>query len=61
MSDLVTALGLAIAIEGAAYTLFPRAMQKAMVHVLAQPAANLRRAGLAGVAIGVGLVWLIRG
>lgn len=61
MSDLVTALGLAIVIEGAAYTLFPEAMKRMMIHVLGQPLTVLRRAGLVAVAIGLGLVWLIRG
>ncbi len=61
MADLITALGLAIAIEGIAYALFPGAMKKMMVHVLAQPLNNVRWAGLLAVLIGVGLVWLIRG
>ena len=61
MADLVTALGLAIAIEGMAYTLFPAVMKKMMVHVLAQPLNSLRWAGLVAVLIGVVLVWLVRG
>jgi len=61
MADLLTAFGLAIALEGAAYALFPGAMKKMMLQVLAQPAAHLRNAGLAAAAIGVGVVWLIRG
>ena len=61
MADLITAVGLAIAIEGMAYALFPLAMKKMMVRVLAQPLNNLRWAGLVAVLLGVGLVWLIRG
>jgi uncharacterized protein YjeT (DUF2065 family) len=61
MADLLTAFGLAIALEGAAYALFPGAMKKMMLQVLAQPAGHLRNAGLAAAAIGVGVVWLIRG
>lgn len=61
MADLITALGLAIAIEGMAYALFPVGMKKMMVRVLAQPLNNLRWAGLVAVLIGVALVWLIRG
>ena len=61
MADLLTAFGMAIALEGAAYALFPGAMKKMMLQVLAQPAGHLRNAGLAAAAIGVGVVWLIRG
>ena len=61
MSDLLTALALAIAIEGIAYALFPDAMKRMMAMAIEQPAANLRTAGLAAALIGVGIVWLIRG
>ena len=61
MADLLTAFGMAIALEGAAYALFPGAMKKMMLQVLAQPAGHLRNAGLAAAAVGVGVVWLIRG
>ena len=37
MVDLITALGLAITIEGIAYALFPDAMKKMMAKVLALP------------------------
>ena len=61
VADLFTAIGLAIALEGMAYALFPAAMKKMMAHVLAQPLNNLRWAGLLAILIGVGVVWLIRG
>ncbi len=61
MIDLLTALALAIALEGALYALFPEAMKKFMVQVLDQPDSLLRRAGLTAVIAGVALVWLIRG
>ncbi|MDP7100107.1 MAG: DUF2065 domain-containing protein [Rhodospirillales bacterium] len=61
MTDLLTALALAIALEGALYALFPEAMKKFMVHVLDQPDFLLRRAGLTAAIAGVALVWLIRG
>ena len=61
MSDLMTALGLAIAIEGALYSLFPDAMKRMLVLVMEQPAGNMRRAGLAATVAGVGIVWLVRG
>ena len=50
MVDLITALGLAITIEGIAYALFPDAMKKMMAQVLTLPSANIRAAGLAAAA-----------
>ena len=61
MVDLITALGLAITIEGIAYALFPDAMQKMMAKVLALPSANIRAAGLAAAAAGIFILWLVRG
>ena len=61
MADLVAALGLAIALEGAAYALFPGAMKKMMLIVLAEPPNHLRTAGVAAAAAGVCIVWLARG
>lgn len=55
---LLKAIGLALALEGALYALFPSAMKRAMSAVLSQPVEQLRYAGLAGATIGVGLVWL---
>lgn len=54
---LLTALGLALALEGAMYALFPGAMKRAMTLALSQPPEQLRLAGLAGATIGVGVVW----
>ncbi len=65
MSDLLiallTALALAIAIEGALYALFPEAMKKFMLQVLEQPDNLLRTAGVTAAIVGVAFVWLIRG
>ena len=61
MSDLVTALALAVAIEGALYALFPEGMKKMMLHAIAQPPSHLRTAGVAAAAVGVAIVWLVRG
>jgi hypothetical protein len=61
VADLLTALGLAIALEGAAYALFPGAMKKMLLQVLAQPSNHLRNAGLVVAALGVGVIWLVRG
>lgn len=61
MADLITALGLAIAIEGALYSLFPEAMKGMMAKVIEQPSGHLRGAGLAAAVFGVVVVWLVRG
>ena len=61
MTDLLTAIGLAIAIEGIVYALFPDAMKSFMENILAQPSSNLRKAGVVAAVVGVFLVWLVRG
>jgi uncharacterized protein YjeT (DUF2065 family) len=60
MTDLLTAIALAIALEGALYAVFPEAMKKFMVQVLDQPDNALRRAGMAAMIAGVACVWLVR-
>lgn len=57
MISALTAVGLALALEGAAYAAFPAFMKRAMTAVLGQPAEQLRLAGLACATLGVGLVW----
>ncbi len=61
MTTFITALGLAIVIEGVCYALFPDAMKKMMLQVLGQPASTLRTFGLGAAVFGVFLIWLIRG
>jgi uncharacterized protein len=61
VTDLLTAIGLAIAIEGIVYALFPDAMKNFMEQILAQPSGNLRKAGLVAAAVGVFVIWLVRG
>ena len=60
MSDLATALALAIAIEGILYALFPDGMKRMMVSVFDMPSSNIRAAGLVAAVTGVGLIWMIR-
>lgn len=61
MTDLFVAIGLAITLEGILYALFPDAMKRMMMQVLATPSNTVRGAGITAAIIGVGLVWLIRG
>ena len=60
MTDFLAALGLAIAIEGALYGLFPDAMKRWMTAALEMPTETLRKGALVMLAIGVGVVWLAR-
>ncbi|MBM3485233.1 MAG: DUF2065 domain-containing protein [Alphaproteobacteria bacterium] len=61
MVEIGTALALVLVIEGVLYALFPDAMRRMMEAVLVQPAATLRMAGVFAVALGVGMVWVLRG
>lgn len=61
MTDLMTALALAVTIEGILYALFPDAMKRMMAEAIKQPAGVLRTAGLAAAAAGVFVLWLVRG
>ena len=61
MTDLLTALALAVALEGIAYALFPEGMKRMMRIAIEQPVVNLRAAGLTAAVLAVGVVWLIRG
>lgn len=60
MEELLTALGLAIAIEGALYALFPEAMRRMIRLALDQPENSLRVGGLVAAVAGVALVWFLR-
>jgi len=60
-ADLGAAFGLMLVIEGALYALFPDFMRRAIAQVLVMPAAQIRVAALASAALGVGVLWLVRG
>ncbi len=60
MSDLLVALGLVLALEGALYALFPEFMKKVAAQAVEMAPDALRTGGLISVCIGVFLVWLLR-
>ncbi|WP_417518271.1 DUF2065 family protein [Minwuia sp.] len=60
MTELLVALALALALEGAAYALFPDGMRRAMATLLSLPADRIRVMGLVACVTGVGPVWLLR-
>lgn len=61
MSDLGAALGLVLVIEGLLWALSPGLGRALLAAATETPEAQLRRAGWAAVALGLLVVWLIRG
>jgi uncharacterized protein YjeT (DUF2065 family) len=60
VQDFIAAMGLVLVIEGLVYGGFPKLARKLATEVLSMPENALRIAGLAAIAIGVGIVWLVR-
>lgn len=61
MSDLVVGLGLVFVIEGLLWALSPQLGVKMLEAAAGTPTSTLRTWGWAAVAVGLGVVWLIRG
>lgn len=61
MGDFLTALGLALVIEGVLYAAFPKQMRAMLEAAFASGDGLVRRAGLTTALIGLALVWLVRG
>lgn len=61
MGDFIAAIGLVLVIEGLVYGGFPGLAKKLGQEVQLMPENALRIGGLAAIAIGVGIVWLVRG
>ncbi|TIU72330.1 MAG: DUF2065 family protein [Mesorhizobium sp.] len=61
MQDFLAAIGLVLVIEGLVYGGFPALARKLAAEVLSMPENVLRIGGLVAIAVGVGIVWLIRG
>ena len=61
MIDLATAVALVLVLEGLLWALSPGAMKRAVSMALALADEQLRFGGLIAVAVGVVLVWLVRG
>jgi uncharacterized protein YjeT (DUF2065 family) len=61
VQDFLAAIGLVLVVEGLVYGGFPGLAKKLAGEVLAMPEGALRFVGLAAIAIGVGIVWLVRG
>lgn len=61
MDDLLAALGLFLAIEGALYAGAPTFARRMAARAALTPEAQLRIAGLVALGLGAGLVWLTKG
>lgn len=60
MSELVSALGLVMVIEGALYALFPDAMRRMAAQVALLPSQQLRAMGLILAGLGFAIVAAIK-
>lgn len=61
MSEVATAIGLVLVLEGALLALFPGLMRRVAEQLLQSHGDSLRVVGVVSVALGVVLVWLVRG
>lgn len=61
MNDFLAALGLAIVLEGIAYAAFPQHMKQALARLLETPNSTIRVMALTSAAIGLIVVWIVRG
>ena len=61
MNDLIVALGLVLVIEGIVWGLSPVMGVKLLEAASRTSPQTLRLCGFASVALGVGLVWFVRG
>lgn len=61
MIEFFSALALAIVIEGLLYAAFPEQMKRMLASVQAMPASTIRAVALACAAVGLVLLWFIRG
>jgi uncharacterized protein len=59
--DILTAIGLVLAVEGLLYAAFPGGMKRAMLQIMDMPLEKMRMAGLLAAILGVAIVWLVRG
>lgn len=61
MSDLIVAFGLVLVIEGLLWALAPGFGRRMLEIASEMPESSLRTTGAAAVAIGVLIVWFVRG
>ena len=60
MWDLISALGLALAVEGILFAAFPDGMRRAMYEAAHSPSDQMRIVGIVSAILGLGIIWLVR-
>lgn len=60
MTDLIAALGLALAVEGLLFAAFPDAAKRAMIEAAQTPGERMRLVGIGSAVLGVVIVWAAR-
>ena len=61
MGEIVTALGLVLVIEGLIWAISPSFARRMLEALAVTPEQPLRLAGVIAIAVGVALVWSVRG
>ncbi|MFT5506957.1 MAG: hypothetical protein ACI89J_000020 [Hyphomicrobiaceae bacterium] len=61
MNDLIVGFGLVLVFEGLLWAAFPNLATKLLIAAAQTPQQSLRTAGAIAIAIGVAIVWSIRG
>jgi uncharacterized protein YjeT (DUF2065 family) len=61
VTDFLAAVALVIVIEGLLYAAFPEQMKKVLASIQSMPASTIRAAALACAAVGLVLLWFVRG
>lgn len=61
MTDLLTGVGIALALEGLLWAAAPDLARRMLAEMSALPNSRVQPAALVAVALGVGIVWLARG
>jgi len=61
MKDLIVAFGLVLVIEGILYAAFTDQLKAMMKEIVTVPTGTIRSVGLVVAALGVFVVWFVRG
>jgi uncharacterized protein YjeT (DUF2065 family) len=61
MQEVLAAIGVILALEGALCALFPEHLRRVAQQAADTPGDTLRMVGVVSVAVGVALVWIVRG
>jgi uncharacterized protein YjeT (DUF2065 family) len=60
VTDLIAALGLALAVEGLLFAAFPDAVRRAMLEAAQSTSERMRHIGILSAVLGVVIVWIAR-